>query len=214
MGGSLDFSLYLITDRHVVPGGDLLATVERALAGGVQAVQLREKDLPAAEFFDLALKLRRLTSRYRARLLINRRLDVALAVAADGLQLGPDPVAILEARRQLGPQALLGASTHDLTELLRAAAAGADFATFGPVWHTPAKAPFGDPVGTRQLAAAAAAGRLPILALGGVTPDRVPQLRAAGATGAAAIAALLAVADPALAARQFRAALDAAPTAL
>ncbi|AMV71424.1 thiamine phosphate synthase [Desulfuromonas carbonis] len=214
MTPAIPFSLYLITDRHVVPGGDLLAAVERALAGGVEAVQLREKDLPAAEFLHLARQLRSLTSRYHARLLINRRLDVARAVAADGLHLGPDPPALLEARRQLGPRALLGVSTHDLTELRRAATAGADFATFGPIWHTPAKAPFGEPVGTPQLAAACVAGALPVFALGGVTPDRVPQLRTAGAAGAAAIAALLAVADPTRAAQQFRAALDAAPPSI
>jgi len=214
MTPAIPFSLYLITDRHVVPGGDLLAAVECALAGGVEAVQLREKDLPEAEFLELARQLRRLTCRYRARLLINRRLEVARAVAADGLHLGPDPAAILEARRQLGPDALLGVSTHDLAELRQAATAGADFVTFGPVWHTPAKAPFGDPVGIPQLAAVCAAGALPIFALGGVTPDRVPQLRAVGAAGAAAIAALLAAADPTRAAQQFRAALDAAPPVL
>ena len=207
MATPVDFSLYLITDRHAVTGGDLLSAVERALEGGVEAVQLREKDLPAEEYLELARQLRLLTSRYRARLLINRRLDVALAVAADGLHLGSDAAAISEARQRLGPGALLGASTHTLAELYRAAAAGADFATFGPIWHTPAKAPFGDPVGIRQLAAACAAGLLPIFALGGVVPARVPQLRAAGAHGAAAIAALLAADDPALAAQAFRTAL-------
>ena len=181
--------------------------MERALAGGVQAVQLREKDLPEAEFLQLARSLRELTARYGAKLLVNRRLEAALAVGADGVHLGAGKESILTARRRLGPRALLGVSTHSLAELRLAAAAGADFVTFGPVWFTPSKAPFGAPVGPQRLAAACAAALLPVFALGGVTPARIPELRAAGASGAAAIGALLSAADPTAAARQFRAAL-------
>ncbi len=211
MSNPVDFNLYLITDRHAVPGGDLLTVVELALAGGVQAVQLREKDLPEDEFLSLARRLRELTRRYGAKLFVNRRLDAALAVGADGIQLGAERETILAARRHLGPRALLGVSTHSLEELRLAAAAGADFATFGPVWFTPSKAPYGEPLGPERLAAACAAVPLPVFALGGVTAARVPQLIAAGARGAAAIGALLAGADPGAAARSFRAALDPAP---
>lgn len=207
MPPSLPFALYLITDRHAVPGGDLVAAVARALEGGVRAVQLREKDLPAAEFLELARQLRELTAAHGAKLLVNRRLAAALSIQADGLHLGPDAAAIAAARRALGPGALLGVSTHSGEELAIAAAAGADFATFGPVWFTPSKAPFGAPVGLERLAAACAATPLPVFGLGGVTPERVPQLRAAGACGAAAIGGLLGAPDPAMAASRFRAVL-------
>jgi thiamine-phosphate diphosphorylase len=211
MAQPINFQLYLITDRHVVPGGDLVAAVERALAGGVQAVQLREKDLPEADFLTLARRLRELTARCGAKLFVNRRVESALAVGADGVHLGAEKESILAARRRLGPRALLGVSTHSLEELRLATAAGADFVTFGPVWFTPSKAPFGAPVGPELLTAACAAALLPVFALGGVTPTRIPELRQAGACGAAAIGALLSSADPAAAARQFRAALAVSP---
>ena len=103
MPNPVAFDLYLITDRHAVPDGDLVAAVARALEGGVRAVQLREKDLAEAEFLALARQLRALTSRHDAQLLINRRLDIALAVGADGLHLGPDAVAIAAARQAPRP---------------------------------------------------------------------------------------------------------------
>jgi thiamine-phosphate pyrophosphorylase len=199
----VDFSLYLITDRRQVPGGDLLFAVERALAGGVRAVQLREKDLPAGDLFRLAEKMRLLTSRYGARLLINDRLDVALAVEADGVHLGGGSLPVAVIRRLLGPQRLIGVSTHALAEITAAADAGADFVTFGPVYFTPSKAAYGKPVGVAKLAEATAAAPLPVFALGGIKPAHLPEIRAAGASGVACISAILAAADPAAAAACF-----------
>jgi len=199
----VDFSLYLITDRFVVPGGDLLAAVDRALAGGLRAVQLREKDLPDAEFLPLAERMRALTARHGARLLINRRLEIALAVAADGVHLGAEPEAVATARDRLGPDRLIGVSTHAPEEAVAAAEAGADFVTFGPVWFTPSKAPFGAPVGLDTLRRACAASPLPVLALGGVTPTRCRELLASAADGAACVGAILAQDSPAKAVRTF-----------
>lgn len=214
MARPLDFNLYLISDRQVVPGGDLEAAVAKALDGGVRAVQLREKDLSDDEFLCLAGRLRVLTRRYGARLVINRRLAAALAVGADGLHLGSDGPGLAEARRRLGPDALLGVSTHSLAELQAAAAAGADFATFGPVWFTPSKAAFGPPLGSPALAAACRAVALPVLALGGVTPQRCPELLDCGAAGAACIGAILGGGDPRAAASRFRIALSRSAPAL
>jgi len=200
----IDFTLYLITDRHQVPAGrTLLETVEAALQGGVRAVQLREKDLPAAELLPLAIELRVLTRRFAARLLINDRIDVALAVAADGVHLGGHSLPAAVARRLLGPQRLIGVSTHRPAEIAAAAAAGANFVTFGPVFATPAKLAYGQPLGLEALRLACQNSPLPVFALGGIKPCHLADLRAAGVAGVAVISALIATPDPFSSARHF-----------
>ncbi len=192
----VNFSLYLITDRRQVPGGGLVAAVDRALAAGVRAVQLREKDLPDEEFLPLAAELRNLTARRGAKLLINGRSHLALAVGADGVHLGGGGPSPAEVRRTLGPKALIGLSTHSVGEVAAASRAGADFVTFGPVWFTTSKASYGAPLGIEELRAACAAADLPVFALGGLTADRCPQLLSAGAAGGGCIGAILAASNP------------------
>ena len=204
MPNSIDFTLYLITDRHQVPAGrTLLATVEAALQGGVRAVQLREKDLPAAELLPLAEELRALTRRFAARLLLNDRIDVALAVAADGVHLGGHSLPAAVARHLLGPQRLIGVSTHHPAEIATAAAAGADFVTFGPVFATPSKSAYGPPQGLEALRLACQNSPLPVFALGGIKPCHLAVLQKAGAAGAAVISSLMAASDPLATARHF-----------
>lgn len=204
----VDFTLYLITDRHVVPPGrTLLGQVRAALEGGVRAVQLREKDLPAAELYPLASELRTLTRACGARLLINDRVDVALAVDADGVHLGGHSLPTRVARALLGPDRLLGVSTHRLAEIAVAATEGADFVTFGPIFPTPSKLPFGAPLGTAILGQACLNPPLPVFALGGTTPARLPEIRAAGCRHLALIGAILGADDP----RAVSAALLAPP---
>jgi thiamine-phosphate pyrophosphorylase len=196
----IDFNLYLITDRkQLPPGRDLVDTVAAALAGGVRAVQLREKDLAAAELFPLARELRELTARYGARLLINDRLDVALAVGADGVHLGGHSLPVAATRKILGPDKLIGVSTHRPEEVATARQEGADFVTFGPVFFTSSKAAYGDPVGLDRLREACTTS-LPVFALGGITCERLAVLRAAGARGVGLISAILTAPDPATAA--------------
>lgn len=201
MPNSIDFNLYLITDRkQLPPGRDLVETVAAALAGGVRAVQLREKDLSAAELHPLARELRTLTARHGARLLINDRLDVALAVEADGVHLGGHSLPVAVARKILGPDRLIGVSTHRPEEVTAAQRDGADFATFGPVFFTPSKAAYGEPVGLGKLREACSASTLPVFSLGGVSCEHISELRDAGCHHVALIAAILAAADPAAAA--------------
>lgn len=199
----IDFSLYLITDRHQTAGRPLLEVVEAALSGGVRAVQLREKDLPAAELYDLAWELRALTSRYDARLLINERIDVALAVEADGVHLGVRSLPVTAARR-IAPDLLIGYSSHALGEAAAALAKGADFVTFGPVFTTPSKAAYGEPLGLTKLARACEAAKSPVFALGGVKQTNLAQVTAAGCYRVALISDILAAPDPAAAAEAFR----------
>ncbi len=198
---SVDFNLYLITDRRQVPGGDLVGAVRAALEGGVRAVQLREKDLPARELLLLARQLRSLTRKFGALLLINDRIDVALAAEADGVHLGGGSLPVAETRALLGPDRLIGVSTHHRDEIAAAADQGADFVTFGPVYHTPSKAPYGSPVGLDRLREACAGSALPVFALGGVKENCIHDVLNCGAHGIAMISAILAEGNPSLASR-------------
>lgn len=198
---AVDFSLYLITDRTCLPAGrTLVKAVEAALAGGVRAVQLREKDLSAAQLYPLACALRDLTARYGARLLINDRLDLALAVQADGVHLGEHSLPPAVARKVLGPRYLIGVSTHTQHQIRSAHESGADFVTFGPVFETPSKARFGPPQGVEALRCACLSSPLPVFGLGGIEHHNLPQVLSAGVQGVALIRAVLAASDPAMAA--------------
>jgi thiamine-phosphate pyrophosphorylase len=193
---SLDFDLYVVTDRQLTGGRPLRLVVEAALRGGTRAFQLREKDLSPRELYPLALEMRQLTQAYGARLLINDRVDVALAVDADGVHLTTTSLPASIARRVLGPERLIGVSTHTLTEAQAAADEGADFLVFGPVFFTPSKAPYGQPVGLDALRAVRAAVNVPILAIGGVKKANLDQVLAAGADGIAVISAIISADDP------------------
>ncbi len=190
----LDFRLYFVTDRKQTAGRPLADIVRAALDGGVRAVQLREKDLEAGELYHLALQLRKVTERYKARLLINDRLDVALSVEADGVHLGQTSFPVATARRLLGPGKLIGVSTHSLAEIT--AAAGADFVVFGPVYFTPSKAVYGEPQGLDRLREAVERSAVPVFAIGGINVERTPRVLTAGAYGVAMISAISAAADP------------------
>ena len=202
------FRLYLVTDRRQAAGGDLVGAVGRALAGGVQAVQLRENDLGARALLELARRLREMTSRHGAKLLINDRVDIALASGADGVHLGAASLPPEEARRILGKDRLVGCSTHGREELAAAAAGGADYVTFGPVFATPSKARYGPPQGVDALRRACGSSGLPVFGIGGIGQENVAEVVAAGSYGIAAISALLAADDPGAAASEMRRRLE------
>lgn len=204
------FRLYVITDRRLAPDGDLKALLERALHGigaGSVGVQLREKDLGAGALRSLAREVLAVTRPAGVPLLINDRVDVALAAGADGVHLTGHSLPAAEARALLGSDRYLAASTHDLVQARAALSGGCDFVTFGPVFHTPSKTPFGPPVGLGRLREACAAlAPFPLVALGGVTPDNAAGCRAAGAAGISVIRAVLTAPDPAGACRALLAA--------
>lgn len=207
--------VHLVTDGALVP--DLAAHLDatlRGLAPGRVAVHLRERALGGAALLALATALAGVCRRHGQLLLINRRLDVALACGADGVHLPVDAVGPAEARRLLGPGALVGVSCHRAEEVARARAGGADYASFGPVWATPSKARHGAPVGLEALREAGRLG-LPLVALGGLEPGLAPLAFEAGAMGVAVIRAWLTGPDPAAAVRALLAAAPApvaAPT--
>jgi thiamine-phosphate pyrophosphorylase len=164
----------------------------------VKAVQLREKDLNTCQLFELAAELRILTREYGARLLINDRIDVALAVGADGVHLGRATLSVAVARRILGRDRIIGYSAHGLDEALQAERDGADFVTLGPVYTTPSKAAYGEPLGLACLAEAARRLSIPVFALGGVKTSSVHEVLASGAHGIALISAIIAAQNPAV----------------
>ena len=201
-----NFRLYCVTDRTQTANRPLSDVVHAALDGGVRAVQLREKDLEGRDLYALAERLRALTLRYQAHLLVNDRLDVALAVEADGVHLGQHSFAVKDARRLLGAGKLIGVSTHSRQEIT--AAQGADFIVFGPVYYTPSKADYGEPQGLDRLRAAVVHSTVPVFAIGGIKTGRVPEVLETGAHGIAMISALSAAPDPAQAARKLLRQID------
>jgi thiamine-phosphate pyrophosphorylase len=176
------FRFLAISDRRSLPGGDLPGWLARLSAAGVDAVQIREKDLDDRSLWEIVRTARALLPS-STRLLVNGRADIAVAAGAHGVHLPSDGVPASALRRRFGPEILIGVSTHAVEEVERARDEGADYATFGPVWETPGKGP---PVGAGALARAAATG-LPVYALGGVTIPRFGAVAAAGAAGVAAI---------------------------
>ncbi|TYO96382.1 thiamine-phosphate diphosphorylase [Geothermobacter ehrlichii] len=204
---------YLISDRNCLAGKDLPAAVEQAVAGGVSMVQLREKDLADDELLRLARALRDATVRHEVPLLVNSRVDIALACRADGVHLGVHSPGLKQARKRLGPQALIGFSAHSIDEIRLAETIDADFVTFGPIFFTPSKQSYGPPLGLDALKRACAATELPVYALGGVDADSLADIRRTGAAGFACIRAVLDRAEPRQAAsnllRTWQAALSA-----
>jgi thiamine-phosphate pyrophosphorylase len=214
------FRLYLITDRRVVKSGDLVSACEAALSvapAGSVGLQLREKDLPARELYELALRLRKICARAGAPLIVNDRVDVAIAAEADGVHLPFDSIGVSMARKLLGPERLIGVSSHSPPDVAGAAREVADFAVFGPVFDPLSKPAAGPAWGASGLAAACGAGTLPVFALGGITPERARELfaspdPAARPAGVASIGAIFAADSPALATAAMLSALDASRT--
>ncbi len=198
-----------MTDRHQTRGRDLLEVIGQALRAGVRAVQLREKDLPARDMYHLAEKLLAMTRAAGAALLINDRVDVAMALAADGVHLTRRSLPPKESRDLLGPITLIGISCHSLADVREAVDGGADFVVLGPIFETPSKAAFGPPLTTRALRQARAAAPLPILAIGGINQARISDVMAAGADGVAVISAVMGAPDPGAAASELLAAVAA-----
>ena len=202
------FNLYLITDRKLVKRGNLLDVVELALQAGIRAVQLREKDLSSRELYELAFEMKKITSKHDALLFINDRIDIALAVDADGVHLGTESIPLYKARTLMGPDRLIGVSCHNQVCARSAQEKGADFITFGPLFYTPSKAPYGDPVGLEKLELVTSSLSIPVFGLGGVNQTNARQVMDAGASGISLISAIMAADEPRNAAENLLACLS------
>jgi thiamine-phosphate pyrophosphorylase len=192
----IDFTLYLITDRTLVGAHhSLFSAVEDALKAGVKAVQLREKDVSIRELLGMAYRIRELTGKYRARLFINERVDIALCVEADGVHLGQSGIPVSAVRNMVKEGFMIGASTHSMEEATTAEREGADFITFGPLFETPAKRKYGAPLGIDALRAARERVSIPLFGIGGIKPGKVREVMQSGAFGVALISGILGEAD-------------------
>lgn len=189
-----DYSIYLVTDDGCLQGRALIDCVREALEGGVTLVQYRAKTASSAEMYNEALQLKALCDSFKVPLIINDRLDIAMAVGAAGVHLGQDDLPCAAARKLLGEDYIIGVSAHNPAEARAALLCGADYLGCGAVFGTATKADV-QKLGTEGLAAICKAKGLPVVGIGGVTADNYREVRAAGADGAAIVSGILAQPD-------------------
>jgi len=182
---------YLVTDRHLASDEFLLGLIQRASEAGVDRIQIREKDLGGRALMRLVRQAMEAVDGNRATLLVNDRLDVALTAQTHGVHLGRQGLPADVARRIAGDELIIGASAHSLEEALEAQERGADYLFIGPVFPTPSKAAFGEPLGVPKLESILRRIRIPAYAIGGVTPERLAILRDLPLTGVAMISAFV-----------------------
>jgi len=189
-----DWSLCVIT-RRGAPGRDHLDIARAALRGGARLIQLRDKEMSGRALLEAARRLADLAQGHGGVLIVNDRLDVALAAGADGVHLGEEDLPIAAARRVLGDEAIIGASVANAQQAAEAEAAGATYVSVGSVFPTGSKADAGEPIGLAAVREVKRKVRLPVLAIGGISRDNVTEVIRAGADGVAVISAVASADD-------------------
>ncbi len=197
--------IYFVTSELVSEGRATLDIIKAALEGGINLIQLREKDIPVNSFINLALEARKLTAAYDALLIVNDRPDVAMASGADGVHLGQNDFPLAKARR-LAPDLIIGASTHTVKEAEEAEAEGASYINIGPIFETGTKKWDEDFIGLEGIKKIASAVNIPFTVMGGIKKEHIPELRDAGAQAIALITAITGAANPTTAAEELLAA--------
>ena len=208
---TLSSRLLVVTDRHQTNGRPLVPLLQQVVNAVAPAIQLRERDLSARELVTLAHEVQAVTASHRSQLLINDRIDVALALEGVGVHLRSNSLPVSVARRLLGAQRLVGVSVHTVEEAIQVESQGADYIILGPIYATPSKQMFGPPLGIHTLEKACRLVRTPIIGIGGVTAARAQQMRRAGAFGVAVITAILGATDVESATRELLEAVTLAP---
>ena len=198
----MDWTLYVITDRRW--GKSHLEVARAAIEGGATAIQLRDKEATTRELIEAGLALRELTRERGVAFIVNDRVDVALAVEADGVHVGQDDMPAKLARKLVGPDKIVGVSASTVEEALQAETDGADYISASPVFSTPTKPDAAPPTGLEGLRAIVEAVRIPVVAIGGINESNVEEVIRAGAAGVAVISAVVGAPDIAAAARRLR----------
>lgn len=201
---NLDLSLYLVTDEELADHRPLEQIVRSAIEGGVTAVQIREKKASTRRFVDSARTMRSITAEAGVGLIVNDRIDVALAVDADGVHVGQNDMPATVARGLIGVDRILGVTASNAEQAREAARAGADYIGCSAVFTTPTKIDTGAPLGLRGLEGLVSATGLPVVAIGGIHPGNVRSVMGTGVVGVAVVSAIVAAADPRAAAEQIR----------
>jgi thiamine-phosphate pyrophosphorylase len=203
MKPTVDWSLYVVTDRPLARERPLEQVVEAALRGGATVIQLREKEASTREFIALGRRLQQLCHARQVPLIINDRLDVALAIEADGVHVGQEDMPVALARRLLGPDKIVGATVSTPQEAHQAEADGADYLGCNAVFYTPTKTDTGTPLGIEGFRHLVQAVSLPVVAIGGIKATNAAELIQAGAAGVAVVSAVMVADDPETATREL-----------
>ena len=202
MKHGIDYSLYLCTDRRLMTSPTIEASVESALRGGTTVIQLREKDCSSREFYELGLRVKKITERYNAPLIINDRVDIALAVGAAGVHVGQGDLPCKVVREIVGPDMIVGVSAATLDEAVQAEQDGADYLGVGTMYATATKTDT-RPVSMEELLKIRAAVKIPIVVIGGINKQTLGNFKDTGVDGLAVVSAIVAQPDPEAAAREL-----------
>lgn len=189
-----NYTLYLVTDRALMSTATLTEAVEQAILGGCTMVQLREKELSSLEFYRQAMEIKQITDQYHVPLIINDRIDIAMAVKADGVHIGQSDIPAAVARKLIGADMLLGVSAASVTEALQAEKDGADYLGVGAMFPTGTKTD-ADLVSMEELQKIRQAVKLPIVAIGGINKENASLFHSAGIDGLAIVSAIIAQPD-------------------
>ncbi|MFQ5886856.1 MAG: thiamine phosphate synthase [Anaerolineae bacterium] len=206
----MDWALYVITDAKLSRGRSHLEVAQAAIEGGASIIQFRDKEMTTRQLVETAGKIKELTEEAGIPLIVNDRLDVALAVDADGVHVGQDDMPAALARQLIGPHKILGVSASTVEEALQAEKDGADYVSASPVFTTPTKPDTPPPTGLEGLRAIVEAVNLPVIAIGGINEKNAAEVMEAGAQGVAVISAVVSAPDIAAAARHLRETLETA----
>ncbi len=191
-----DLSLYLVTDRPLSLGRPIEEVVVAAVEGGVTMVQLREKECPTGEFITLARALKEALAPHGVPLIINDRVDVALAVDADGVHIGQSDMSYEDARRLLGPDKIIGLSVENFSDLERANSLDVDYVGISPVYGTPTKSDTAEPFGLEGLRRAVSLSVHPTVAIGGMNASTIGEIMQTGVDGVAVVSAICSAPSP------------------
>lgn len=198
----MDYSLYVCTDRDIMTTDTLEEAVELAIKGGATIIQLREKDCTSREFYELAVSIKDITDAYEVPLIINDRLDIALAVGADGVHLGQNDIPVQVARNVMGPDCIVGATANTLERAKEAWQSGADYLGVGDVFGSATKNDT-KPVELSELRKICDTVKIPVVAIGGISKENIHLLKDTGVAGVAVISAVLGQADITAAAEEL-----------
>lgn len=199
--------VYPVTCEQLSEGRSNLQVLEAVILGGSKIIQLREKEYPKRDLYDLALKFRDITTRAGVLLIINDHVDIALAVDADGVHLGQEDLPV-EVARKLAPELLIGASTHSLEQALQSEKDGADYINIGPIFSTKTKEGVGRSLGPEAISKISPQIKVPFTVMGGINEENIDQVLAEGARRVAMVTAITKAADIAAKVRSFRAKIN------
>ena len=206
----IDYSLYLVTDRGLARGRSTLEIVKAAVQGGVTCVQLREKECSTLDFIEQALEVKDFLKSRGVPLIINDRVDVALAVAADGVHLGQTDMPLKIAQQIVPDSMIIGISAESVEDAIEAQQGGADYLGVSPIYTTPTKTDTAPPLGLQGLQVIRAAVDLPLVGIGGLNRDNSAAVIQNGGDGVAVVSAIVAAEDPMQAANELKQIIDEA----